>query len=316
MITIKQLPFIDKYLSVSAFFQSDTKANLQNQCDALDIYLPARLSKANYARSLGAFFEQDPLFYLYSLPGGEQKMINELLSLPSKECITHPMNLYRNLKMQDIHLVATYEDADSWHLFMPDCIRRALREALNKTKEPEVNSLCEMVDDLPDFVGMISNYPVRTQAAIFLILESLNVITFSTLPINNFPSYYNDYKMLVEAIVQKKSDEELRVPIFQLMMALKSSLDELADSLKRCEDCDAHTVESNVDLIGYGTLLHALHAILLHTNKLSKSEVAALLNNYRTEKDRTYFNSIDSIAADILSEVVGNLSRFVEESDV
>ena len=122
--------------------------------------------------------------------------------------------------------------------------------------------------------------------------------------------------MLVEAIVQKKSDEELRAPIFQLMMALKSSLDELADSLKRCEDCDAHTVESNVDLIGYGTLLHALHAILLHTNKLSKSEVAALLNNYRTEKDRTYFNSIDSIAADILSEVVGNLSRFVVESDV
>ena len=37
-------------------------------------------------------------------------------------------NSEKHLMMQKVHLVVTYEDGNTWKLFMPDCVRTILRD--------------------------------------------------------------------------------------------------------------------------------------------------------------------------------------------
>lgn len=92
MIILKHLPFVDTFISVSNFFEIDTKVNLQLHCDELDIYIPAKLRKSDFAFSLAKFFEHNPLFTYNRLPQSEKDMIAELLSSPSKKYISNPRN--------------------------------------------------------------------------------------------------------------------------------------------------------------------------------------------------------------------------------
>lgn len=315
MITLKQQPFVDIFMTVANFFEIDTKANLQSHCDELDIYLPAKLRKADFARSLAKHFECNPLFTYNRLPQSEKDMIAELLSVPSKKYITSPRNDSQFLKIQKVHLVVTYEEATTWRIYMPSCIRKVLNEALNKDTISEAQNVHEMMKDLPDFTEILSKYPVRAQAAIYLILEEVNMLTLSTLPLTDYPSYDYDIDLLVKSVMQKKSDKELRIPLTLLSMDLKSTLAIFKDTIHRHAKSEAHSMESPLDLISYGTLLHALHDILTLMSKKTPSEVKALLNDFTVVDGQPYFGSIERISTEILSGVIGNLSRFVESEN-
>lgn len=316
MIILKHLPFVDTFISVSNFFEIDTKANLQLHCDELDIYIPAKLRKADFAFSLAKFFEHNPLFTYNRLPQSEKDMIAELLSSPSKKYISYPRNDSQFLMMQKVHLVVTYEKARTWHLYMPDCIRDVLNEALNKKTESEAQNVHEMMKSLPDFADIISKYPVRSQAAIYMILEGVNILIAGSLPLTDYPSYDYDINLLVESVIQKKSDDELRSPLTLLSMDLKSTLALLKDTFNRYSKSEVPSVESQVDLLSYGTLLHSLHDILTIMSKKTQSEVEALLNDCTVVDGQPSFASIERISTQVLSGVVGNLQQFVEPDNV
>ena len=315
MITLKHLPFVDTFISVSDFFEIDTKSNLQHHCDELDIYLPAKLRKADFAYSLAKFFEHNPLFTYNRLPQSEKDMIAELLSSPSKKYISYPRNDSQFLMMQKVHLVVTYQKDRTWHLYMPDCIREVLNEALNKKTEPEAQNVHEMMKSLPDFADIISKYPIRAQAAIYMILEGVNILISGSLPLTDYPSYDYDINLLVESVIQKKSDEGLRSPLTLLSMDLKSTLALLKDTFNRYSKSEVRSIESQVDLLSYGTLLHSLHDILTIMSKKTQSEVEALLNDFTVVDGQPSFASIEHISTQVLSEVVGNLQQFVESDN-
>lgn len=316
MITLRILPFVDTFMTVANFFEIDTKANLQHHCDDLDIYLPAKLRKADFALSLAKFFEHNPLFTYNRLPQSEKEMIAELLSSPSKKYITYPRNDRQFLMMQKVHLVVTYEKARTWQLYMPDCIRKVLNEALNQEADPEVENVFEMMKSLPDFADIISKYPLRAQAAIYMILEGVNILIAGSLPLTDYPSYDYDINLLVESVVQKKPDEELCTPLALLQMDLKSTLAILKDTFNRYSKSEARSIESQMDLLSYGTLLHALHDTLTLMSKKTQSEVEALLNDFTVIDGQPSFGSIERISTQILSGVVGNLQQFVESDNV
>lgn len=53
-----------------------------------------------------------------------------------------PRNNEKHLMMQNVHLVVTYEDGNTWKLFMPDCIRTILRD----TTESQIGYIPGMME--------------------------------------------------------------------------------------------------------------------------------------------------------------------------
>ena len=310
MIILKKLPFVDTFISVSDFFKIDTKANLQRHCDEIDIYLPARLCKADFAYSLATFFERNPFYTYDRIPESEKKIIAKLLEMPSDEHITCPRNEYQFLKIQKLHLVVSYETGTDWYIYMPDCIRKVLTETVNKDKEHEVTNIRSMMKSMPDFPDIISKYSIRSQAVIFMVLESLNQISFGTIPLSVNKSYDDDIDLLVETAIKKKSEKAFRTPVELLRNDLKSSLDHLVDSFDKYKDSSAPIIESKIDLLGYGTLLHALYELLTRMSKKPQKEIEAMLDNIEIVDGIPSFPSIENISIEVLSEIVNNLSSF------
>ena len=172
-----------------------------------------------------------------------------------------------------------------------------------------------MMKSLPEFADIISKYPLRAQAAIYMILEGVNILIAGSLPLTDYPSYDYDINLLVETVIEKKPDEELRAPLALLSMDLKSTLAILTDTFNRYPKSDARSIESQMDLLSYGTLLHALHDTLTLMSKKTQSEVEALLNDCTVIDGQPSFDSIERISTQILSGVVGNLQRFVESDN-
>lgn len=311
MITLKRLPFVDTFMSVADFFGTDTKANLQRHCDELDIYLPSSLRKADFAYSLANFFENDPMFTYRRLPQSEKVMLDKLLALPSEEFILFPRNDSKFLKMQKVHLVVTYETKDDWHIYMPECIRMALAGVVNIDDDAEIENVRNIIKNVPDFPDIISKYSIRSQAVIYMILESLNMMTFGSLPLSSIDSYNNNIDKLTESILQKHSDEEIQTIVEQLNQNLQSSLGKLADIFETNSNVSVNNIESNLDMMGYGTLLHALYEILTRMSKKSKEEAEAMLDRIEIINGTPSFTTIEEMAVEVMSEIVGNLSRFV-----
>lgn len=311
MIILKRLPFVDTFMSVADFFEMDTKANLQRHCDELDIYLPSSLRKADFAYSLAKFFENDPVFTYSRLPQSEKAMLDKLLALPSEEFVILPRNEYNFLKMQKVHLVVTYETKYDWHIYMPECIRMALAGVVNIDNDAEIENVRKMIKDIPDFPGIISKYSIRSQAVIYMVLEYLNMMTSGSLPLSSIDSYNNSIDRLTELVQQKHCDEEIQTIVEQLNKNLQSTLGKLADIFETNSNVCANSIESNLDMMGYGTLLHALYEILTRMSKKSKEEAEAMLDRIEIIEGIPSFISIEEMAVEVMSEIIGSLSRFV-----
>ena len=141
MVILKNLPFRDK-LDLATMIAYDTKRVIQEHAKLINVSLPSSYRKGEMAEGLATFFQHDPFYTVNQLPKDEQKLIAQLINLKFDEYVEVPRNDKKYLMMQKVHLVVTYEEENTWKLFMPECIRTILRE----TTESQIGDVPGMMD--------------------------------------------------------------------------------------------------------------------------------------------------------------------------
>lgn len=129
MIYLKRLPFVDTFDSMQDLVSLDNLANLKKHLSVLGSWVPSNYRKADYVMAIHAMFLTYPLRFYEVLPVKEQKVVSKLLDMKADEYLTWPLKEDKELVMQTLHLVVSYEDGKQWRLYMPDCIRRELDRA-------------------------------------------------------------------------------------------------------------------------------------------------------------------------------------------
>lgn len=136
MVILKNLPFEDTLaLDLETVIALDTKKAIQEHARLINVSLPSSYRKDEMVGCLAALFQRDPFYTVNQLPTAEQKLIARLIILKSDEYVEAPRNDEKHLMMQKAHLVVTYEDGDTWKLFMPDCVRTVLKETAESQME-------------------------------------------------------------------------------------------------------------------------------------------------------------------------------------
>ena len=141
MVILKNLPFRDK-LDLVSMIAYDTKRVIQEHARLINVSLPSSYRKGEMAEGLATLFQHDPFYTVNQLPMDEQKLIAQLINLKFDECVEVPRNNEKHLMMQKVHLVVTYEDGNTWKLFMPDCVRTILRD----TTESQIGDIPGMME--------------------------------------------------------------------------------------------------------------------------------------------------------------------------
>lgn len=141
MVILKNLPFRDK-LDLVSMIAYDTKRVIQEHAKLINVSLPSSYRKGEMAEGLATLFQHDPFYTVNQLPMDEQKLIAQLINLKFNECVEVPRNNEKHLTMQKVHLVVTYEDGNTWKLFMPDCVRTILRD----TTESQIGDIPGMME--------------------------------------------------------------------------------------------------------------------------------------------------------------------------
>ena len=132
MVILKNLPFRDK-LNLAMMIEYDTKKVIQEHARLINVSLPSSYRKGEMAEGLATLFQHDPFYTVNQLPMNEQKLIAQLINLKFDECVEVPRNSEKHLMMQKVHLVVTYEDGNTWKLFMPDCVRTISKRYYGKS---------------------------------------------------------------------------------------------------------------------------------------------------------------------------------------
>ncbi len=141
MVILNRLPFRDS-LDMATMIEYDTKKEIQEHAKLINVSMPSSYRKGEMAQGLATLFQHDPFYTINQLPIDEQKLIAQLINLKFDEYVEVPRN-YRNLLMlQKVHLVVTYEEDDTWKLFMPDSIRTVLKE----TTESQISDIPGMME--------------------------------------------------------------------------------------------------------------------------------------------------------------------------
>ena len=104
--------------------------------------MPSSYRKGEMAQGLATLFQHDPFYTINQLPMDEHKLIAQLINLKFDEYVEVPRNDRKLLMLQKVHLVVTYEEDDTWKLFMPDSIRTVLKD----TTESQIGDIPGMME--------------------------------------------------------------------------------------------------------------------------------------------------------------------------
>ncbi len=141
MVILKTLPFRDG-LDLATMIEYDTKKVIQEHAKLINVSLPSSYRKGEMAQGLATLFQHDPFYTVNQLPMDEQKLIAQLINLKFDEYVEVPRNDEKHLMMQKVHLVVTYEDTNTWRLFMPGCVRNVLKD----TAESQIGDIPGMME--------------------------------------------------------------------------------------------------------------------------------------------------------------------------
>lgn len=144
MICLKKLPFIDDFNSMQSIVSLDSLANLKKHLAALNSWVPSHYRKADYVMVINAMFQTYPLRLVDALPDKEYKLVSALLDKKADEYLTCPRKEGKELLMQTLYLVVSYEDGKRWRLYMPECIRRELKRGYVKRMDQIMKELSEL----------------------------------------------------------------------------------------------------------------------------------------------------------------------------
>src|SRR5574344_461400 len=166
MITLYSEPLIND-ISIQQIGEMDTKANLLETFELLNVGIRKSLRKSELASILKLFFEQETAMFINILPDKEKKLLSDLLFGKQHNYVEQPLNEDKFLLLQKLHLVVTHEDKEKriWHLYMPDNIRHRINDQLQQdiTLYPELQQLdaiCTELTQLRGKVQAIDNSPL------------------------------------------------------------------------------------------------------------------------------------------------------------
>ena len=141
MVILNRLPFRDT-LDMATMIEYDTKKEIQEHAKLINVSMSSSYRKGDVAQGLATLFQHDPFYTINQLPMDEQKLIAQLINLKFDEYVEVPRNDRKLLMLQKVHLVVTYEEDDTWKLFMPDCIRTILKD----TTESQIGDIPGMME--------------------------------------------------------------------------------------------------------------------------------------------------------------------------
>lgn len=141
MVILNRLPFRDT-LDMATMIEYDTKKEIQEHAKLINVSMPSSYRKGEMAQGLATLFQHDPFYTINQLPMDEQKLIAQLINLKFDEYVEVPRNDRKLLMLQKVHLVVTYEEDDTWKLFMPDSIRTVLKD----TTESQIGDIPGMME--------------------------------------------------------------------------------------------------------------------------------------------------------------------------
>ena len=141
MVILNRLPFRDT-LDMATMIEYDTKKEIQEHAKLINVSMPSSYRKGEMAQGLATLFQHDPFYTINQLPMDEQKLIAQLINLKFDEYVEVPRNDRKLLMLQKFHLVVTYEEDDTWKLFMPDSIRTVLKD----TTESQIGDIPGMME--------------------------------------------------------------------------------------------------------------------------------------------------------------------------
>ena len=141
MVILDRLPFRDT-LDLATMIEYDTKKEIQEHAKLINVSMPSSYRKGEMAQGLATLFQHDPFYTINQLPMDEQKLIAQLINLKFDEYVEVPRNDRNLLMLQKVHLVVTYEEDDTWKLFMPDSIRTVLKD----TTESQIGDIPGMME--------------------------------------------------------------------------------------------------------------------------------------------------------------------------
>ena len=149
MVALKTEPLVDN-LSIGQLAQYDSKANMLETFQLIGVGVAKSWDKTSLAIGMDTVFEQSPALFANILPKDESMLLAKLLECKQDEYVTCPVRKGRFLMLQALHLVVTYREDATWHLYMPDSIRQRLNSMFKEDLKlyPEIEEMNHIFDQM------------------------------------------------------------------------------------------------------------------------------------------------------------------------
>lgn len=151
MTTLRNEPLSDD-LSIGELAKYDSKANMLETFRLIGVGVAKSWDKTDLATGMDMVFDQTPALFANILPKEEGMLLASLLDRKQDEYVTSPADKSKFLMLQKLHLVVTYEDKGTWHLYMPDQIRQRLNDMMKEDLKlyPEIEEMHHLLAQITE----------------------------------------------------------------------------------------------------------------------------------------------------------------------
>lgn len=156
-----------------------------------------------------------------------------------------------------------------------------------------------------DLLDVITFYPARAQAAIYITLDYVNQGLGNVMPYDGFFPYEDDYYRMVEYIWANESDERLSVIVSLMMDDLRIITNPFAKSITKTGKIRKNSKYSPEELMSYGVMMDAVNRILKVFRTMTEEEINCMLESRIQEGCVLYFNEIEKISDGIIMDLMG-----------
>ena len=160
-----------------------------------------------------------------------------------------------------------------------------------------------------DLLDVITFYPPRGQAAIYLTLEYINLGLGKVMPYDVFFPYEDDYYRMVDLIWADESDEKLATIVSLMMDDLRIVTAPFEKSITKTGKIRKNSKCSPEALMSYGVMMDAVSRILKIFRTMTEDDINRLLNDRTQEGSVLYFNEIEKISDGIIEELMRGMMK-------
>ncbi len=149
MVVLRNEP-LSENLSIGELAKYDSKANMLLTFQLIGVSVAKSWDKTSLAMGMDVVFDQNPAIFANILPRDERNLLASLLECKQDKCVYCPARKDGFLMLQRLHLVVTYEDKATWHLYMPDKIRKRLNSMVEEDMKlyPEIEEMHHLLNQI------------------------------------------------------------------------------------------------------------------------------------------------------------------------